>query len=135
MTTPVATPVAETTSQQPMPPLTAELLRSFELTRTLSSDTLAKSTILLGTLLGQPAILTLARAALPAGLEGIGKLVEGLVGWQARGENGIYYWGGATPGGEAAAGGLEINLVWPATELHVRKVRAVGQRRLSSKNH
>jgi hypothetical protein len=106
-----------------MPPLTADLLRSFMPSRVLASDPLAKSTVLLGSLLGQPAILTLSRTALPAGLEGLGALVDSLADWQARGENDIYHWGGATPGGASAAGGLEINLVWPATELHIRKVR------------
>jgi hypothetical protein len=126
MATPALTPLAE---QAPppaaMPPLTADLLRSFMPSRVLASDPLAKSTVLLGSLLGQPAILTLSRAALPAGLEGLGALVDSLADWQARGENGIYHWGGATPGGAPAAGGLEINLVWPATELHIRKVRSL----------
>ena len=128
MTTSTSTPLAESSSPPAQtPPLTANLLRSFKPSRTLALDPLAKSTVLLGSLLSQPAILTLARAALPAEIDGLGGLIESLAGWQARGENGIYHWGGATPGGPLADGGLEINLVWPATELHIRKVRGPGR--------
>lgn len=113
-----------------MAPFSLDLLRTLAVTRTLSADPLAKSAVLLGTLDGQPAIVTLTRAALPSadsnddgdGRHPLQALVSGLEGWQIRGENGIYFWGAAgTAAGEA--GGLDVSVVWPATDVHIRKVR------------
>lgn len=96
------------------------LAQSFVFERTLSSDPLAKSAVLLGSLLDQPCILALTRSALPASDPDLAALASQLDHWQGRGDNGIYTWGSCAPG-QADGGGLDVSVVWPATDVHIRK--------------
>lgn len=97
-----------------------ELLAEFAAENVLQADTQTKSVVLLGTIKDQQAILTVEKTAFPT--DATPQLADLVSSPQLINHNDIYYWSLGLLAANAA--GAKINLIYPATEKHLRKYAA-----------
>ncbi|MCJ1472316.1 hypothetical protein MMC13_000963 [Lambiella insularis] len=97
------------------------LLPLFQLETVLNQDQAGRRITLLGSISSQPALLTMERAALPNEPSTFATLHSSLANVANLGANDIYAWYTANLRPSAAAPDLKLNLIYPCTEMHIKK--------------
>lgn len=100
------------------------LLNEFQIVKVLLVDTQTKSLVLLGKINSQDAIVTFEKTAFSASLENNAqfKLQSILESTKLINHNDIYFWSmGLLVQDLDVAPGTKVNLIYPATEKHIRK--------------
>ncbi|MCJ1261028.1 hypothetical protein MMC22_000892 [Lobaria immixta] len=101
---------------------TEALISRFKLEKILNQDQGGRRIILVGTIDSSPALLTVERAAFPNDVKTMEVFHTSLANIKKLGDNDIYRWYLASLG-HAVAGSpdLKLTLIFPCTELHVKK--------------
>ncbi|EWC45419.1 hypothetical protein DRE_00818 [Drechslerella stenobrocha 248] len=100
-------------------------LRAFQFERVLNQDTGRKTLNLLGSINGQPAIITAEKTAFNADRAPALVSPEGLPSLHLLQKNDIYHWFMGTLQQSAdAAAAVKVNLIYPCTDVHIKKYSA-----------
>lgn len=101
----------------------SELLEEFRSRQTLLVDTQTKSMVLLGTIRGDQAIVSLEKTAFTDSAESSAvRLSDMLIDSKLIDHNDIYYWSwGLLAQDLASSASTKVNLIYPATEKHIQK--------------
>jgi m7GpppX diphosphatase len=104
-------------------------IRKFVYSEVLNSDAQAKFVVLLGTIEGTPAVVTLEKAPFPESQTFFEKLGSNLVDIRNLDTNDIYSWNVATVAQDVdTAPAAKITVIHPATETHINKARRQNRR-------
>ncbi|KAI1913593.1 hypothetical protein LOZ53_005325 [Ophidiomyces ophidiicola] len=107
----------------------AALIPRFQIRRLLNQDQNDRRITILGAIDGQPAILTVERAAFVPDLDALRAFHAALTNLTSLGANDIYRWYMASSGPtDVNPPDLKLNLIWPCTDQHVLKYTAQNVR-------